>query len=208
MRVIAIGQQKGGVGKSCAACNLACQAVAAGESAVIIDMDAGQDTAIKWGSLREGREPHVMRGDVRSLPHLLAELRKKKIKWAFVDLPGRLDTAAGVGISQADLVLIPCRPLPIDVDASISTMLTAQRAEKPFALFMNIVAPQTPKGRAEKMAQYLRENGQTVAPVHIMQRLAVPDAMAVGMGVNEYAPKSAANEEFRDLLNWVRKQCK
>ena len=83
MRVIAFGQQKGGVGKSAAAINLACSAVAHGETAVIIDMDTDQATSLKWGKRRNGKPPLVEAADVNRLPVLLKKLREQDVQWAF-----------------------------------------------------------------------------------------------------------------------------
>lgn len=59
-KTIAFAQQKGGVGKSSAAINLACVAVAAGRSVVLVDCDIEQATAMKWHGRREGKTQPIV----------------------------------------------------------------------------------------------------------------------------------------------------
>ena len=156
MHVIALGQQKGGVGKSAAAINLACQAIAHGESAAIIDMDVDQATALKWGKRRDGKPPVVERADVNSLPGLLKRLDGEGVQWVFIDLPGRSAPVAGAGLMASDLIIVPCRPLDVDIEASVTTIQVATRGKKRYAFLMNIAPSQADKKRARQVSKISR----------------------------------------------------
>jgi chromosome partitioning protein len=207
MNVVAIGQQKGGVGKSTLAINLACQAFAAGELSAVIDMDAEQGTATRWGKRRKDAPPEVLAADARLLNITLGKLRASGVKWVFLDLPGRSAPIASAGMNASDLVLIPSRPVDVDIEASLTTAQGIVRSEKAYAYLMNVV-PQGSAQRARKVLRVLESAGHAVCPVIIQQKMEVPDAIAIGQGVNEAAPKSAAAKEFADLFKWLGEQVK
>ena len=204
MRVIALGQQKGGVGKSAAAINLACQAVAHGESAAIIDMDVDQATTSKWGKRRSVESPRVESSDANWLPSILKTLRDEGVQWAFLDLPGRSAPAASAGLAVANFIIVPCRPLDVDVEASFNTIQSAKRGSKRYAYLMNISPPQLDKKRARQVAAILENAGHPVIPVIIVQRTQVPDAIAMGKGVNEIDPNGQSSKEFAELFKWLK----
>jgi chromosome partitioning protein len=207
MRIIALVQGKGGVGKSATAINLACQAIAHGDSAVLVDADAEQGSSTKWGNRRPDKTaPHVAQADARDLKTVLAKYRTAGVKWAFLDLPGRIATVSSAGLVASDLALIPVRPLDMDIEASVPTIEAAQRAGKSYAYLISMAPPQGHRGK--QAAATLEMLGQRVAPEIIMQRIAVPDAIARGFGINEAAPGSESAAEFKRLFQWVRKEVK
>jgi chromosome partitioning protein len=207
MHVVAIGQQKGGVGKSSLAINLACQALAAGEGAAIIDMDAEQGTASRWGKRRKDVPPQVIAADARTLSTELGRLRAAGVGWVFLDLPGRSAPIASTGMNAAEFVLIPSRPVDVDIEASLTTAQGIVRSAKTYSYLMNVV-PQGSSQRARKVLKVLEGAGHTICPVIIQQKIEVPDAIAIGQGVNEASPKSAAAKEFADLYAWLGEQLK
>ena len=206
MHVIALGQQKGGVGKSAAAINLACQAVAARVKTILLDLDAEQGTAAKWGKRRNGRAPLVGACDAYSLPSKLAEADKAGVEWVFLDLPGRSAPVSSAGMAAAELVIIPTRPLDVDVEASFSTAQAVRRAGRPYAYLINIAPPQVSSARAKAATEALRRAGHPVCPVVVIQRIQVADALAVGKGVNEIQGGDASSDEFAALFRWLRKE--
>lgn len=208
MRVIALGNQKGGVGKSAACINLACQAAAAGLNVAILDMDGEQGTSLKWSDRRNGHATQitVASADVANLKRTLDGLRETHAEWVFIDLPGRATTIASAGFMASDLVLIPCRPLDVDIEASVDTVSRVSRANKKYAFLMNIAPSSNDMLRARMMQGFLRSHGHSVANPIIVQRIEVPDAIANGEGVNEFKPSSKSNQEFADLFAWLKKE--
>ncbi|MGA7329355.1 MAG: AAA family ATPase [Rhodomicrobium sp.] len=206
MRIIALAQQKGGVGKSTAAINLACRAHAEGEKAVLIDMDTEQGSSLKWGQRRKGQPPKVITADASNLPSTLAKLRQEGYTWAFVDLPGRNAPAANAGLAAADFALVPCRPVSLDVEASVATVQSAVRAKKPYAYLLSIVLAHLDKQRARRFAEELKEAGQSVCPVMIVQRVIVSDTIADGLCTCEADAKGESAKEFAQLFSWLKEQ--
>lgn len=204
MKIVALGQQKGGVGKSAAAINLACQAVALGMKAGIIDLDADQGTTIKWSQRRGGKEwPLVRAADATNLNAIVAEMKAAGVEWLFLDLPGRTHPVAGAGMKLAHLILIPCRPLDVDIEASVDTITRAKRGGKPYAYLMNITPPALAQKRAKQIASTLIALGHPVAPTIITQRVVVPDAIADGSSAAEAQPSGESAAEFKELLKWI-----
>jgi len=106
-------------------------------------------------------------------------------------------------------MLLPCGPSPLDLFAlkeALSLSLKARairRAKKPRIRFVpSKVLRNTNLGRG--LARSLEEMGRKVLPP-IGSRIVVAEAVASGLTVAEYAPNSAAHEEFRELARAVAK---
>lgn len=204
MRIVALAQQKGGVGKSAAAINLSCEAARDGARAVLIDMDHEQGTVLRWGRRRETDNPEVSPADSVSLPGLLGTLRGNGTKWAFIDLPGRSAAVAGAGMKEASMVLIPCRPSDVDIEASVDTVQRLKRAGRRYAYLMNIAPPYIDKVRARAVMAQLEKLGHPVCPVIIVQRIEVPDAIAIGKAACEFTGAKKSADEFAALFQWLK----
>lgn len=201
MHVIALANEKGGVGKTSACINLACHVASQGATSVIIDMDPQRST-MEWGLRRgDGSNPETVSAQVSDLEKTIKMLRAGGVAWCFLDLPGRSAPVTSAGIRASHLILIPSRPFEMDLAGAKDVVAAAHRLKKPYAFLMNIAPPNSPRAR-DVMAQ-LRGAGHKVAPVVIHQRLSVADAVAEGKGVCEMDPKGAAAAEFANLFGWI-----
>ena len=109
-------------------------------------------------------------------------------------------------------MLLPCGPSPLDLFAlkevlSLGLKARAERrSKKPRIRFVpSKVLMSTNLGRG--LASSLKDMGKKVLPP-IGQRIVVAEAVAAGLTVAEYAPNSAAHEEFRELAKAVDKVLK
>jgi len=142
------------------------------------------------------------------LQGILDKHRAAGVDWVFIDLPGRSAPVSSAGLMAADFIIVPCRPLDMDIEASVPTVQAAKRARKPYAYLMNISPPQVDKKRARQVAGTLSALGHKVAPPIIVQRILVPDAIASGHGANEADPKSESAAEFKELFEWLKGEIK
>lgn len=131
--VIAVGNLKGGTGKSTIAVNLACALAAAGKAAVVIDADP-QLTATQW--LRRRELPATLLEapirDVTAVPDWLGDLDEIGAKQDFViiDLPAVLGATLAAALLVADLVLIPAAASGLDLSATTRTLHRVAKAEE------------------------------------------------------------------------------
>jgi len=201
MRVIALANEKGGVGKTSACINLACHVASQGATSVIIDMDPQRST-MSWGKRRgDGSNPETVSAQVADLERTIKALRSSGVSWCFLDLPGRSAPVTSAGLKASHLILIPSRPFDMDLEGSKDVVAAAHRLKKQYAFLMNIAPPNS--ARSRDVAAQLRDAGHKVAPVVIHQRVSVADAIAEGRGVCEHEPKGAAAAEFANLFTWI-----
>jgi chromosome partitioning protein len=203
--VIAFAQTKGGVSKSSTAINVACHTSSLGLKTALLDLDVEQGTTLKWGLQRQDKaRPLVVGCDLSNLDAVLDRLRSEGFEWIFLDLPGRRAPVASAGMMAADLIIIPAKPVDTDVEPSFHTVKTAIRAGRRYCYLMGIAPPSMDKQRARKVSKVLQDAGHPVCPVIIVQRLAVPDAISRGQGVNEFEPNGEAAKEFADFFEWLK----
>lgn len=211
VRIVSLAQQKGGVGKSSVAINLAARASRYGR-ALLVDLDSGQGTSSNWGQIRAENAlwgPEVVTATASTLERLIRDTKREGgDAWVFLDLPGRDETIVNLAIKLSNFVLIPTRPLDIDLEAALPTIRACVRYETPYSLLMNICSAQTYKGPAKRMTGELGEQGVPVCPVHIVQRVLVPNSIAEGKAVFEVTSGNPSNHEFRKLFDWLKSELK
>ena len=210
MAIIAVAGRKGGVGKSTIAGNLAAEFAAMKRSVRVLDADP-QHSLVAWAAQGDGmlaRAVEKVEGGAGTLRER-ARQAEKDADIVLIDTPPGAPEIAYEAALAADLMLLPCGPSPLDLFAlkeALSTTLKARaerRSKKPRIRFVpSKVLMSTNLGRG--LESSLKNMGKKVLPP-IGQRIVVAEAVSNGLTVAEYAPNSAAREEFRELAQAVDK---
>lgn len=201
MKKIAIVAQKGGVGKTTMAVNLT---IAAGPKTALFDLDP-QESAVIWADRRKAEAPHVEFLTERRLPDGLKAAEQQGFTLAIIDTPPAAGPQAFTAAEAADLVLIPCRPSLVDLDAIRRTAQLIKSA----GILAYVVFNAAPPGATtllEDARAIVEASGLVVAPVVLRERSAYRAAWPLGKGVSETEPKGKASEEIIALKKWVFEQ--
>ena len=210
MAIIAVAGRKGGVGKSTIAGNLAAEFAAMKRSVRVLDADP-QHSLVAWAAQGDGMLARAVEQVEGGDGALRARVRQaeKDADVVLIDTPPGAPEIAYEAALVADLMLLPCGASPLDLFAlkeALSLALKARaerRSKKPRIRFVpSKVLMSTNLGRG--LASSLKDMGKKVLPP-IGQRIVVAEAVASGLTVAEYAPTSAAHEEFRELAKAVDK---
>ena len=121
MKTIAIVSQKGGSGKTTLALHLAVASAAEGRNTAVIDLDP-QASSANWSDRRAAEVPVVLSAHASRLRHEIRRVRQTGGERLFLDTAPHSDSAALEAARVADLVLIPCRPAILDLEAITSTL--------------------------------------------------------------------------------------
>jgi chromosome partitioning protein len=197
---LAIMAQKGGAGKTTLALHL--YGAALRRRPALFDLDP-QQSAAKWAARRAAAHPEappaaVAALDPRQLGARLRQLAGDDCGLAILDTSPRADASAAIVAQFADLVLIPCRPSALDLDAVGSTIEIARLARKPAQIVIN-AAPPVGRLAGEAIAA-LRAAGYPVLDRVVAQRAALAHALNSGATIGEYAPASKAAAEIAGLF--------
>lgn len=198
MKKIALIAQKGGVGKTTVAVNLA---VATGSKAALFDLDP-QESAVIWADRRKAEFPHVEFLTERRLPDGLKAAEQQDFTLAIIDTPPAAGPQAFTAAQAADLVLIPCRPSLVDLDAIRRTAQLIKSAGITAYVVFN-AAPPGATTLLDDARAIVEATGLAVAPVVLRERSAYRAAWPLGKGVTETEPKGKAAEEIGALKKWA-----
>ena len=129
MRTVAVVGMKGGTGKTTLALHLAVATVQQGLNVAVLDLDP-QQSAAKWGDRRAAPEPVVLAVAPSRLPLELERVVGAGADVAYLDTPPRAgsDNAAQAAARVADLVLLPCRPAILDLEAIAASVESIRSA--------------------------------------------------------------------------------
>lgn len=121
MKCIALVNEKGGVGKSTLAINLACALSNAGAHVVLVDADP-QGTARKW--IGKHPEGYTDAFDIVVLdtPAMMRSVKVIDADIIIIDTPAKADLISAAAIRAADIALIPLQPSGADIDALAPTV--------------------------------------------------------------------------------------
>jgi chromosome partitioning protein len=202
MKVLALVSQKGGSGKTTLALHLAVEAARRGERVLLIDLDP-QASAMKWA---DRRQPSAVDIDVSSeqparLEAVLKAAEGQGYTTAVVDTAPNADQAALRAARAAHVVLVPCRPSILDLDAIGATLEVCQLAKINASVVLN-AAPVRSKVAAEARGAIERSGG-VVCPVVVHDRVALRHALVDGRVAEEYEPGGRAGAEIAALHDLV-----
>jgi len=202
VKTIALLSQKGGSGKTTLSLNLAIAAARAKLSVVVIDLDP-QQSASRWARLRQADNPVIVSGHAPNLATLVAQARDGGADIAVIDTAPKSESAALVAAKSADLLLIPCQPSSLDLDAVADSVNIARLSGRPAAFVLNACKPGTLL--TEMAAEALAEYGLPIVPVRIGSRVAFVKSLAEGQGVVEFEPSGRSAQEIIQLFTHARR---
>lgn len=206
MRIVAFASDKGGMGKSTTALNLACAAAEDRMEVAVLDLDP-QASVGRWARLRKkaGHPPRPLAETCVpiDIEDRLAELRGAGADLVLLDTAGRDNNAITTAIAAADLVLIPCHPTDLELSTLGPTMARLRADQKKHYVLLINWSVGAVRRRADAAAAIERAGGR-VAPVIYTHRADYRLALEHGQGVTEFQPGQAAAKEMRDVWQWLR----
>jgi len=200
MQIITLAAQKGGVGKTTLAVNLAVAAQAAGMKTALFDLDP-QESATAWSERRKAELPHVEPISARRLDQAIDAAAANGFQLTIIDTPPAAGAEAAAAAQRADLVLIPCRPSLIDLDAIKRTAQLIASIGRIGLVVLN-AAPPTATTLLNDARTLAAATGLRVAQTVLRERSAYRAAWPHGLGVTEYEPAGKAAQEV-ELLHKV-----
>jgi chromosome partitioning protein len=201
MYTIALIAQKGGTGKTTLGLGLAVAAGQAGKTALVVDLDP-QSSACNWKDRRKAETPIVTDSQPARLPALLTTAADKGVDLVIIDTPARLEQSALAAARAADLVIIPCRASPEDLQTITSTQEIVRLAgDKPAFAVLNALPPTG--HRHEQARKFFEAVGIPVCPGTLGNRVAFGDASTVGQTPQEYDPSGKAAEEILEIYKYT-----
>ena len=200
MNTIAIVSQKGGSGKTTLALHLAVASAVAGQNTAVIDLDP-QASAANWSDRREAELPVVLSAHASRLRHEIARVRETGGEMLFVDTAPHSDSAALEAAQRADLVLIPCRPAILDLEAITNTLAFLRTTGTPVLVVLNAIAA---TGQDARLAtEALSAHQVETCPVRLGWRIAFARALVSGKAAQEFEPGGKAALEVAELHSFV-----
>ncbi len=209
--IVALLNQKGGVGKTTLATHIAGELALRGQQVILLDADP-QGSALDWTQRRSQQGlPRLFSavGLARETLHQEAPELARRSDHVVIDGPPRIAALARSALLAADCVLVPVQPSPYDLWAS-SEMVALIREAQVFrpalhaAFVINRRVSTTVIGREARSA--LAEQPLPSLQSEIRQRIVFADSVAAGQLVRELAPDSAAAREVTaltdELLRW------
>ena len=119
-----------------------------------------------------------------------------------IDAPPYAETEARIAVRAARLVVVPVQPSPLDLWATAETLKMARDERRRSLVVLNRVPPRS--RLTEDIAADLAGAGTPIAKTRIGNRVALAQAMALGLGVIENARMTPAAAEISALAEEIR----
>lgn len=207
-RIILIGNEKGGVGKSTISRNLAVACALAGHDVAVVDADRQRSLTL-WLDARkqQNQAPYIPGYQLTGRCGTEIVALSKKYQTLIIDVAGRDSVELREAAIVSDLWLVPTSVDPDDTDALVTAMQIVRTTElatriKPNArMLINKCSTSLFEQDANKLIEAISgEDGKdimdTMPPMdsRISSRKAFPKSREVGQGVLEYRTRPGATK--------------
>ena len=202
MKIIAILNQKGGVGKTTLATNIAAKLYLDKEKVLLIDSDP-QGSARDWHAAGNSEIP-VVGLDRPTLEKDISKIADK-FDWVIIDGAPQLADMAISAIKCADLIIIPVQPSPYDIWASSDLVdiikhrqqITDGKLKAFFCISRKIASTSLSKEIFEALEGY----GLPVMKSYTSQRIIYAKSAAEGKTVFDIPKNNEAIDEITKITN-------
>jgi chromosome partitioning protein len=143
----------------------------------------------------------VISAHASRLAQVLDTARTEGGELAIIDTAPHSDNAALEAARMADLVLIPCRPSILDLEAIANSLDIAKLAHKPAIVILNAVAPSG--SEADEAEEAITQLGGEACPIRLVNRVAYARAIVYGQAAQEYEPHGKAAREIEALHKFM-----
>ena len=203
MYKIAVVSEKGGVGKTTLALDLAVTATKEGHSVAVLDVDQ-QATASKWTDRRTEERPWVVPTHAARIAASIDQAQAQGVDFIVIDTPPHSSTEAAEAARQADVVIVPVEPhmFALETLGKLADLIRIA-GDTPYFVVVNKAPVQG--GDGASAIAYIREQGIPVAPGVIHLRAAHRHAGNAGKAACEYERQGKAAEETLHLYTYTLK---
>jgi chromosome partitioning protein len=173
---------------------------------LLIDEDP-QGSLTLWNALR--REAALPIKTVkRELADVLKKAKRRDVDWVFIDTPANVSASVVDAIRAARLVIIPCRPGLLDIDAVQETIEFSRRLGTPYAVVLNGAPPKREDAESPVVTaarECLAELNVPVWGGQITHRVSFSLAVSRGEGVQEQDLDVSSCAEIARLWQAIEK---
>ena len=198
--IISFVNQKGGVGKTTTAINLAASLARQNHSIVFVDADP-QGSAVKWHAAESNQAFEILHSP-GSLSLADIETLNASYDYVVIDAPPAIGDITRSILLASNTAIVPVSPSALDIWSckgilDMIAQVQQQNSDLEVKFLINRKIPGTRVGREVRRA--LEEFDTGILDSELCQRVAYIDAMKYGVSVMQYAPGSKAADEIEQL---------
>lgn len=215
--IIAIVNQKGGVGKTTIAVNLAGMLCDTNLPVLLVDADP-QGSLSNWCSVRLEQKPNKLKHPLLAISHKpysaieverLVPSRAREYRWTIIDCGPANDKTMRATLSIADSAIIPISPSPLDMWSAQATVDIVLEGIRECELNLQprfLISRNNPLSTlGTELRDALSDYPFDLFKTNISQRVALARALIVGLTIQEYDYRSPSVQEFSNLRKEVIK---
>ena len=202
--IISLCNQKGGVGKTTLAINIACSLASKRASVLLIDADP-QGSVLNWKSIADENPVNVIHRPESDL-HQFVKTRKET--HIVIDSPPGTGDISLASLLACEIVIIPIEPSALSLWSSAEIVQLINEAKKhnkelKGRLLISKKIVGTNPGKEAREA--LKNFGMPILKSEICMRIDYVKAILNGQSVVEYDSKSEAAKEIKALVREIRR---